>query len=89
MFFFSGLIDIDININLSVSSQSLLLPQMGLRRKQVSSRKFEGRGALRDDLYCGHLFGGGGLSEMGSMNSYNWENKIKIILELKGQKAHL
>lgn len=44
-FFFSGLLIISININLSVSSQSLLLPQMGLRRKQVSSRNFEGRGA--------------------------------------------
>lgn len=45
IFFFSGLLIISININLSVSSQSLLLPQMGLRRKQVSSRNFEGRGA--------------------------------------------
>ena len=43
--FFFGLLIIGININLSVSSQSLLLPQMGLRRKQVSSRNFEGRGA--------------------------------------------
>ena len=60
---------------------------MGLRRKQVSSRKFEGRGALRDDLYCGHLFGGGGLSEMGSMNSYNWENKIKIIPRTEGTES--
>lgn len=42
---FSGSLIISININLSVSSQSLLLPQMGLRRKQVSSRNFEGRGA--------------------------------------------
>ena len=57
---------------------------MGLRRKQVSSRNFEGRGVWGDDLYWGHLFRRVGLSETGALNCYNEENQIKIIPRTEG-----